>query len=127
MPFKRFAINTCMKNRPLCQACSKRPVAVNYKRGSKTYFRTRCDSCIRRKKGIPMPKANWMKHGYRKKLQCEKCGFESKFKEHFFVYHIDGDLNNCSHSNLKTVCANCQISLSKQNLGWVQGDLVPDL
>ena len=127
MPFKRFAINTYMKKRPLCQACGKKPAAINYKRGSMTYFRTRCDSCVRRKKGIPVPRANWQKHGYRKKSRCEKCGFSSQFKDHFFVFHIDGDLNNCSPTNLKTVCANCQISLSKQNLGWVQGDLVPDL
>jgi hypothetical protein len=43
-----------------------------------------------------------------------------------FVYHIDGNLNNTALSNLKTVCANCQIEVAKEGLGWRQGDLVPD-
>lgn len=127
MPFERFVVKYSMQKRPLCQACGKKPSAINYKHGSRVYYRSRCDSCIRKKRGIPAPKPNWLKSGYRKKLQCEKCGFKSRYSEHFFVYHVDGNLNNTNHMNLRTVCANCQIEIAKLGLGWVQGDLVPDL
>jgi len=115
-----------MKFRPLCAACGKKPVAVNYRRGDTTYFRSRCDSCIRKKRGIKVPQPNWMTAGYKKKPHCEKCGFKARYKEQLFVYHIDGHLNNTSPANLKTVCANCQIEVAREGLGWRQGDLVPD-
>lgn len=115
-----------MKPRPICKICSKKPVAVNYKREGTTYYRTRCDSCIRKGKKLPVPKPNWLLSGYKKKTQCEKCGFASSIKEQFFVYHIDGNLNNTNNGNLKTICANCQIEISKSSLGWAQGDLTPD-
>lgn len=115
-----------MKPRPICKICSKKPVAVNYKRNSITYYRTRCDSCIRKGKKLPTPKPNWLLSGYKKKSQCEKCGFTSSLKEHFFVFHLDGNMNNTNNANLKTICANCQIEIAKSNLGWARGDLVPD-
>lgn len=112
--------------RPLCIICNKKPVAVNYKTNNRVYFRTKCDSCIRKKKLIPFPKPRWLQKGYKKKSSCERCGFKAKYKEQLFVYHIDGNLNNTALSNLKTICANCQIEINKSKLGWVQGDLVPD-
>jgi predicted HNH restriction endonuclease len=42
------------------------------------------------------------------------------------VFHIDGNLDNCRPSNLKTICANCQRILHKEGVKWRQGDLVPD-
>ena len=72
--------------------------------------------------GIP----RWFRAGYKIKNQCDKCGFKSSHKEIFRVFHIDGDLNNCRHNNLKTVCANCVQVLSKEGLTWKQGDLVAD-
>jgi hypothetical protein len=115
-----------MQYRPLCSACNKKPAAVNYRKDNKIYYRSRCDGCIRKKKSIPAPKPGWLKTGYKKKTQCERCGFKAKYKEQMFVYHIDGNLNNTALSNLKTVCANCQIEVAKEGLGWRQGDLVPD-
>ena len=115
-----------MKYRNLCVVCGKKPVAVNYRKGDTTYYRTRCDNCIRKKKGIKVPQPQWMLSGYKKKPHCEKCGFKFKYKEQSFVYHVDGNLNNTSLLNLKTVCANCQIEIAKSGLGWRQGDLVPD-
>jgi hypothetical protein len=122
----KVRISIVMQWRNLCVACGKNPVAINYKRGDKTYFRTRCDRCIRRKKNVPAPRPKWLASGYRKKPVCEHCGFKAKFKEQLFVYHVDGNLNNTALSNLKTVCANCQIEIAKSGLGWAQGDLVPD-
>ena len=67
-----------------------------------------------------------MELGYKKKPHCEKCGFKAKLKEQLYVYHVDGDLNNTSMTNLKTVCANCASVLAKDGVNWRQGDLVAD-
>lgn len=108
--------------RPLCK-CGIRPAAVNYHKNGKTFYRSKCETCVYGKEcNIP----RWYKSGYRKKLKCDKCGFASKYQEQFNVYHIDGDLNNCRPANLKTVCANCQRLLQKEGVQWKQGDLVPD-
>lgn len=115
-----------MKQRPLCQFCGKRPAAINYYRLGKPHFRSVCDACKRKKRGDKPPVPAWFKAGYKKKPHCEKCGFKAAHKEQLFVYHIDGDLRNAAFSNLKTICANCQIEIAKVGLGWAQGDLVPD-
>lgn len=109
--------------RPLC-ICGYRPAAVNYKKNGRTYYRKLCEICLRHGvyKGIP----KWYVGGYRQKFICDKCGFKGKHEEQFNVFHIDGDLNNNKHSNLKTVCANCQRILHKNGVTWKQGDLRPD-
>lgn len=109
--------------RNICKICNQRPVAINYHKNDKVYYRSKCDHCSRnRKNGIPL----WKRAGYKKKLNCEKCGFTSKYSEQFAVYHVDGNLTNCSFVNLKTVCANCQLILYKFNLPWKRGDLIAD-
>lgn len=115
-----------MQWRKLCSVCGKKPCAVNYKAGDRTYYRSRCDSCIRKKKGLAQPKPRWRLEGYKKKPHCERCGFKAKYIDQLFVYHIDGNLNNANPTNLKTVCANCQYEVAREGLGWRQGDLVPD-
>jgi hypothetical protein len=115
-----------MKIRPLCQSCFKNPAAVNYIKGDEYHFRTRCDSCIRKNKKLKPRQSEWALSGYKKKPHCEKCGFRADYTEQLSVYHIDGNLKNTNILNLKTVCNNCQIAISKQKLGWKQGDLIPD-
>ena len=83
--------------RPLCK-CGVRPCAVNYKKNNRTYYRSLCD----------------------------KCGFKSQYNDVYRVYHIDGNLDNCRLSNLKTVCANCRVLLTKEGSNWKQGDLIAD-
>ena len=109
--------------RPLCD-CKLRPAAINYKKNGRTYYRKKCETCLRNgsKHGVP----KWKQRGYTKKDSCEKCGFKSKHAEQFNVYHIDGNLDNCSILNLKTICANCQRITQKQGVRWKQGDLLPD-
>ncbi len=109
--------------RPLCD-CKLRPAAINYKKNGRTYYRKKCETCLRNgsKHGVP----KWKQRGYTKKDSCEKCGFKSKHAEQFNVYHIDGNLDNCSILNLKTICANCQRIMQKQGVRWKQGDLLPD-
>lgn len=109
--------------RPLCKKCNEKPCAVNYHKGKKTFYRSMCDSCNR---GTTPSQPLWYRLGYRKKDKCEKCGYSSKHQEQFNVFHIDGELENCRPSNLKTVCANCQRILHKEGVRWRQGDLVPD-
>jgi len=98
-------------------------VAVNYHKENKVYYRSICDQCARNKK-VKLPR--WQAAGYKKKFKCDKCGFSNNHHVVFDVYHVDGNLNNCQHDNLKTVCSNCQRLLVKQGLGWKQGDLLPD-
>ena len=114
------------KKRPLC-SCRNRPVAVNYKREGVTYYRSKCDKCLRLQKKLSItPIANWQKTGYKKKKNCEKCGFKAQHTIQLIVYHTDGDRNNNKIENLKTVCLNCAKLISIEGLGWAQGDLVPD-
>lgn len=109
--------------RPLCK-CGFRPRAINYKKNGRVYYRKLCEACLSGGlyKGIP----RWKRAGYRPKSICERCGFKSVHPEVFSVFHVDGDLDNCRHSNLKTVCANCAKILGKDNITWKQGDLIAD-
>jgi hypothetical protein len=109
--------------RDLCRSCGQRPVAVNYYKEGKPFYRSKCDHCAKnRGHGKPL----WAITGYKKKATCDKCGFSSKYQDQFNVFHVDGSLTNCRHTNLKTVCANCQRLLHKLKLPWKQGDLTPD-
>ena len=111
--------------RPLCKACKQRPCAVNYHKANKVFYRSQCELCVRYK-GKSMGQPKWQQSGYVKKNECDKCAFKSRHAQQFNVFHVDGNLNNCRFSNLKTVCANCQRVLQAQGIKWVQGDLVPD-
>lgn len=109
--------------RPLCK-CGVRPKAVNYKKNNKTYYRSLCEVCMNN--GVYHGVPRWYRAGYRIKEYCDKCGYKSQYADVFRVYHVDGNLDNCRRSNLKTVCANCRILLSKEGTSWKQGDLVAD-
>lgn len=109
--------------RNLCKICESRSVAVNYYKNNKIFYRSKCDVCSRKK----IDKEFYItKSGYRKKLKCEKCGFQSKFQEQFEIFFLDGNFRNCQYINLKTVCNNCFSLLKNKNIKWKQGDLVPD-
>lgn len=109
--------------RPLC-VCGQRPAAINYKKKNKVYYRKLCETCLRNGLGHGTPR--WKLAGYEKKSYCEKCGYKSNHSEQFNVYHVDGNLENCRPTNLKTICANCQRIIQKEGYRWRQGDLKPD-
>lgn len=113
-----------MTIRDLCQKCGSNPVAINYYKNGKAYYRSRCDHCS---KGRKLTRPLWALSGYKKKLKCDRCGYTSNHAIQFDVYYADGDLKNCRFDNLKTVCANCQRLLHKLKLPWRRGDLTPDL
>lgn len=108
--------------RKLCKKCQQNPVAVNYHKGDRTYYRSTCDRCTRKSNGVP----RWYLSGYRIKAKCDRCGFISQYMQQFNVFHIDGNRDNCRPTNLKSVCANCQRILQELGLPWRQGDLIPD-
>lgn len=112
-------------NRPLCTSCNGNPAAINYKIGTKIYFRKICASCARKgKKSKELP--GWTKSGYKKKLTCERCNFKAKTAQQIFVYYIDGNLKNNAWSNLRCVCANCRIELNTSKTTWRESPLVSD-
>jgi hypothetical protein len=109
--------------RDLCKKCQRRPVAINYKKEERIYYRSMCDHCS---KNFRKTRPTWLSSGYKKKTACDRCGFKGEDLDQFDVFHIDGDLNNCKYANLKTVCANCQRLMHKFKLSWKRGDLTPD-
>jgi calcineurin-like phosphoesterase family protein len=42
------------------------------------------------------------------------------------VFHIDGDLTNVSHHNLRTICLNCVEVVKRRDVTWKRGDLLVD-
>ena len=112
--------------RPICQTCKQRPRAVAYHRNDTIQYRKLCEYCIKRKKRIPVPIARWKSAGYKKKSTCDLCGFRSKYAAQLLVYHVDGNLHNTALRNLKTVCQNCTIEITKADLPWRPGDLESD-
>ncbi len=113
--------------RPLCKSCQSRPRAYAYRKAKKIYWRSQCDTCIRKKRNLKTGYApRWYKAGYKKRVRCELCGFRARHQQQLDVYHVDGNRNNVSGYNLKTICANCQRLKSTQDLGWQIGDLEVD-
>ena len=106
--------------RPICIKCLQRHAGINYKRNGKTYYRKKCDTCIREAKAIKPAKPNWTKSGYKKKMVCDKCHFKARWGKQILVYYVDGDLKNTQLSNLKSICLNCSVAVEKQNSPWAK-------
>jgi hypothetical protein len=114
------------KERGFCIICHQRRQAVNYTDAKGiTHYRSKCDFCIKKKKGYTIKPA-WGKSGYKKKSHCDCCGFKARFSAQLMVFHVDGNLHNISAKNLKTVCRNCEVVVLKGDLPWRPGDLEPD-
>jgi len=112
--------------RPICSKCNKNFCAVNYKRNDITHYRSTCDECGRKKKKLKPRKPNWQSGTYKKKTTCDVCGFKSLFTSQLTVFHIDGNLENISASNLRTVCLNCVEVVKRKEITWRRGDLTVD-
>ena len=123
--WQRFSSKYSM-DRPKCAACNQRLRAINYCRDGITHYRSRCDYCIKKDRRIKTPEPRWRAAGYKKKPTCDRCGFRAKFSAQLLVYHVDGNLNNSSLTNLKTICQNCVVDVIKSDLPWTHGDLEPD-
>jgi hypothetical protein len=112
--------------RPMCMACNQRFRAVAYHRKTTIQYRKLCEYCIKRGRRIKPSEPRWKTAGYKKKPACDRCGFRAKYSVQLLVYHVDGNLNNNNLRNLKTVCHNCVLEISKLDLPWRPGDLEPD-
>ncbi len=113
-------LNKCASaRRPICKQCKQRQCGINYKRNDKTYYRSKCDTCIRLAHQRRAPKPNWTKSGYKKKMVCDKCHFRAWWSKQIIVYYVDGDLKNTQLSNLKSICLNCSVAVEKQDMHWV--------
>lgn len=112
--------------RPFCRACNRNPAAINCYHNGKTYFRSRCNACIRKNKKMPLVVPRWQKSGYKKKSTCDRCGFKARYSAQLLVYHVNGRLTDCDLRNLKTICMNCVEEIKRLDLPWRPGDLEPD-
>lgn len=112
--------------RPICKSCNKNVASINYIRKNKTYYRSICSECgaKKAKKQPQIPK--WTKSGYKKKSQCDLCGFKGLYPSQMTVFHIDGDLNNIHLANLRTICLNCIEVVKRKEVTWKRGDLLVD-
>ena len=115
-----------METRKICP-CGANPVAVNYIKENRTHYRSMCTACIHKGRKIKPQAPGWFRAGYRKKSQCEKCGFKAKYpEEQLRVFYLDGNLKNNTNSNLRTICLNCQQEVYRARLPWAAAGLVPD-
>jgi len=122
-------VNTNMqyKDRPLCKECKTKPRAYAYKRYGRVYWRSKCDTCNRKKRGKKIGGVTALQRsGYKKRRKCELCGFKAQNQSQLDVLFVDGNLRNTTDINLKTVCANCQRLQGVRRLGWRVGDLIAD-
>lgn len=123
---KGFVGKYFMTNRPLCPTCRTKPVAINYIKEEVTHYRGQCDTCLRQGKKIKPASPGWARAGYKKKTNCEKCGFTAKLFSQLNVFHVDGNLKNNDWVNLKTICLNCTEEVYKSKLKWKPSPPVQD-
>lgn len=107
-PFLGPFRNKYIMQRKMCPICRKNPVAINYYRGDRVYYRRACTPCIHAKREFPKTVPGWVRSGYKKREVCDRCNFRFRLVEQSSVYHVDGDINNNHWANLRTICANCR-------------------
>jgi len=126
-PSKVKSLNTDMATiRPICKECNKNFRAVNYIRDGVIHYRSICDDCGKKKPKKKSKRALWEQAGYKKKPTCDICGFRSLYPSQLTVFHIDGDLRNTNHSNLRSICLNCVEVVKRKEVTWKRGDLQVD-
>jgi hypothetical protein len=112
--------------RPLCSVCKKNYCAPNYYRDGVRHYRSKCSECIRKKRDVKLPNPRWKSAGYTKKAQCDQCKFKSAYTSQMTVWHINGELNDTSLTNLRTICLNCVEVVKRRYFTWMPGDLELD-
>lgn len=87
-------------DRGTCKCCGIRPRAINYIKGSKTFYRSKCEVCSAGNNKFKVPQ--WKFDGYSKLSTCETCGFTAQFTEQLTVIK--------DKKKYKTICLNCQMA-----------------
>jgi hypothetical protein len=123
---EEFSCGPTINLRPICKICNKNPRAAAYYRNGKRYYRSACESCRRRGRKLLPATPRWQSSGYQKKSQCDLCGFKAKYSSQLTVHHVDGNLNNSSLINLRTVCLNCVEVVKRTKTTWRPGDVSVD-
>jgi len=121
-----YGISPDHSSRPMCNSCNKVPCKVNYIKNGVPHYRRQCASCISPKSKLPPFKPRWAAGGYQKKPHCDCCGFKAAYSAQLVVYHINGNLEDCSLHNLRTVCLNCIEVVKRTQVNWRRGDLQVD-
>lgn len=115
-----------MVMRPFCSQCGLKPCARNYVRNSVVHYRSTCESCRRRRVQLPPQKPRWQTAGYTKKTVCDNCGYRALYPSQTVVHHINGNLEDATLSNLRTVCLNCLEIVKRKEVNWRRGGLQVD-
>lgn len=89
---KGQAMKNSQNQQGLCEICGINPKAVNYKKDGKTYYRSKCNSCLKNK--------------IETAFTCVMCGFNAKYKEQ--LVPVSADKAN------QSVCLNCDIVRNKE-------------
>lgn len=93
---------TSPPHRPLCLTCKTSLAKPN---GISKYgFQKWHKYCVDCAKAAYNPNFGYLLH---KKNKCEKCGFVPKDMCQLDIIYKDGNRKNKKHTNLKTLCANC--------------------
>jgi hypothetical protein len=121
-----YGIEYDRSKRPICSTCNANLAAINYTRKGKTYYRSMCDDCGRKKEKVKPRVPGWQTAGYKKKPTCDLCGFKGIFTSQLTVFHIDGNLENSSFVNLRTICLNCVEVVKRKEVTWKRGGLEVD-
>jgi len=96
-----------------CTNCGKHPIAVNYTRNGKTYYRKICYYCIKKQKQSKDQATQLLKKsGYKKKTACDRCGFKSKTPAQIKIHFRDQNPYNVSLSNIRSYCVNCVVEIA---------------
>ncbi len=91
--------------RGMCDVCQVNSRAVNYKKNGKTYYRSKCNSCL--------------KHNVQAEFQCVMCGFEARYEEQLVpVSTIKAD---------ESVCLNCEVVRTKKRISMNKLKPVADI
>ena len=69
---------------------------------------------------------SWERAGYKKKSQCDICGFKCLYHTQIAVFFVDGNLENVVFTNLKSICLNCIEVIKHKKVNWKRGDLAVD-
>lgn len=85
-------MSTTVSERGLCEICQARPRAINYKKNGKTYYRSKCNTCL--------------KGTYINAFVCAMCGFRARYPEQ--LVPVSEEKAN------KSVCLNCDITRQKE-------------
>jgi hypothetical protein len=112
------------QGRPLCSVCRARYRAVAYtKKNGTRQYRSACEHCRKRRRSgeLSTAKTIYERAGYKKKATCDLCGYRSTYSTQILVYHVDGNTQNCTLSNLRSVCLCCAEVVQRKNTVWARG------